>query len=35
MMKNLKVRFQTQSIEYLKEIDNLNKILNKSFILND
>ena len=34
MMKNLKVRFQTQSIEYLKEIDNQNKIL-KSFILND
>ena len=35
MMKNLKVRFQTQCIEYLKEIDNLNKILNQSFILND
>ena len=34
MMKNLKVRFQTQSIEYLKEID-LNKKLKKSFILND
>ena len=34
MNKNLKVRFQTQSIEYLKEID-LNKKLKKSFILND